>query len=179
MLLTKPYNAERAVAYAKRWALDRNPLFVDFTGQGGNCTNFVSQAILAGSCVMNYTPTFGWYYISSTDRAPSWTGVEFFYDFMTTNEGVGPFMREVRRREVRLGDVIQLANADGDFYHTLIVTGFDGQAILVSAHSDDALDRRLSTYNYSFLRYLHVAGVRIYVEDDDCYEDLIEGISLM
>ena len=45
--------AERAVAYARRWALDRNPLFVDFTGQGGNCTNFVSQCVLAGSCVMN------------------------------------------------------------------------------------------------------------------------------
>ena len=178
MLLTKPYDAERAVAYARRWALDRNPLFVDFTGQGGNCTNFVSQCVLAGSCVMNYTPTFGWYYISSTDRAPSWTGVEFFYNFMTGNDDVGPFMREVRRRDVRPGDVIQLANADGDFYHTLMVTGIERQTILVSAHSDDALDRRLSTYNYSSLRYLHVEGVRIFIEDDDCFDDLIEGISI-
>ena len=58
MLVTKPYNRERAVEYAKRWALDRNPLFVDFTEIGGNCTNFVSQAVLAGSCTMNYTPDF-------------------------------------------------------------------------------------------------------------------------
>lgn len=178
MLLIKPYDRARAVEYARRWALERNPLFTDFTGQGGNCTNFVSQSVLAGSCTMNYTPTFGWYYISSTDRAPSWTGVEFFYDFMTTNDGVGPFMREVRRRNVEVGDVIQLANEDDDFYHTLIVTGFDGQAILVSAQSDDALDRRLSSYNYFSLRYLHVEGVRVEYPDDTCFEGLIEGTEL-
>ncbi|MEE0970665.1 MAG: amidase domain-containing protein [Clostridia bacterium] len=178
MLLVKPYDRDRAVEYARRWALSRNPLFVDFTGQGGNCTNFVSQSILAGSCVMNYTPTFGWYYVSSTDRSPSWTGVEFFYDFMINNEGVGPFMREIRRREVIPGDVIQLANDEEDFYHTLMVTAVEGQTIYVSAHSDDALDRRLSTYNYAFLRYLRVEGVRVEHTDDTCFEPLIEGEAL-
>ncbi len=178
MLIIKPYDRERAVAYARKWALERNPLFTDFTGQGGNCTNFVSQSVLAGSCAMNYTPTFGWYYISSTDRAPAWTGVEFFYDFMTTNEGVGPFMIEVRRRDVITGDVIQLANDTGDYYHTLIVTGFDGQAILVSAQSDDALDRRLSSYNYASLRYLHVLGVRFEYPETPCFEGLFNGTSL-
>ena len=178
MLLVKPYDRERAVEYARRWALDRNPLFTDFTGQGGNCTNFASQSVLAGSCVMNYTPTFGWYFVSSTDRAPSWTGVEFFYDFMTSNEDVGPFMREVRRREVRPGDIIQLADEMGDFYHTLVVTDIRASTIFVSAHSDDALDRRLSTYNYSSLRYLHVEGVRVFYPDDTCFEPLIEGTAL-
>ncbi len=178
MLLTKPYYPERAVEYARRWALGRNPLFTDFSGIGGNCTNFVSQCILAGSCTMNYTPTFGWYYISSSDRSPSWTGVEFFYDFMVGNEGVGPYMTQIRRRDVRPGDVIQLANAQDDFYHTLIVTGVDRQTILVSAHSDDALDRRLSTYNYSSLRYLRVEGVRVEYPDDTCFEPLTDGIAL-
>ena len=178
MLLIKPYDRMRAVEYARRWALQRNPLFTDFTGQGGNCTNFVSQAVLAGSCVMNFTPTFGWYFISSSDRSPSWTGVEFFYNFMVTNQGVGPFMREVSRREVMIGDVIQLANEDGDFYHTLMITGFEGADILVSAQSDDALDRRLSTYNYASLRFLHVDGVRVDYPDDICFEGLINGTSI-
>lgn len=178
MLLIKPYDAVRAVEYARRWALRRNPLFTDFTGQGGNCTNFVSQAVLAGSCVMNFTPTFGWYFISSSDRSPSWTGVEFFYNFMVTNNGVGPFMREISRAEVMPGDVIQLANESGDFYHTLMVTGFEGQEILVSAQSDDSLDRRLSTYNYASLRFLHPEGVRVDYPDDVCFEGLINGTSL-
>ncbi|MGN1047000.1 MAG: amidase domain-containing protein [Eubacteriales bacterium] len=178
MILVKPYNRARAVEYARRWALSRNPLFTDFTGQGGNCTNFVSQCVLAGSCVMNYTPTFGWYFVSSSDRSPSWTGVEFFYDFMTTNDGVGPFMREVRRRELRPGDVIQLANDEGDFYHTLIVSAIEGAAIFVCAHSNDALDRRLSTYNYASARYLHVEGARVEYAENACFDALIEGEAL-
>ena len=183
MLVTKPYNRERAVEYARRWALDRNPLFIDFTGIGGNCTNFVSQAVLAGSCTMNYTPDFGWYYISEDDRAPAWSSVEYFFDFMTgkplfleQNGGIGPFATVVEREAVMPGDVIQYANAAGDWYHTVIVTGFDGEEILVSAQSNDALDRPVSSYrNAVTKRYLHIEGVRFEVNDDLCFERLISG----
>ncbi len=183
MLITKPYHRERAVEYARRWALDRNPLFIDFTGIGGNCTNFVSQAVLAGSCTMNYTPTYGWYYISADDRAPAWSGVEAFYDFLigtpefaSQNGGIGPYGVEVMRKEARVGDVVQYANADGDWYHTVIITGFDGNEILVSAQSDDALDRPISSYrNAVNFRFLHIEGVRIDINDDLCYETLLGG----
>ena len=114
MLATIPYRRENAVAYARRWALSRNPLFENYAGIGGDCTNFVSQAIYAGGCVMNYTPTFGWYYISPTDRAPAWTGVEFFYNFMTSNEEIGPYATEVREGDLLPGDVIQFR--DGVLY---------------------------------------------------------------
>ena len=82
MIITKPYNRVRAVEYARRWALSRNPLFFDFTGGGGNCTNFVSQSLLAGALVMDSTETFGWYYESVGARSPSWTGVREFYEFI-------------------------------------------------------------------------------------------------
>ena len=36
---TYGYDRAHAVAYARRWALSRNPLFYDFTGIGGDCTN--------------------------------------------------------------------------------------------------------------------------------------------
>ncbi len=183
MLVTKPYDRERAVAYARRWAFSRNPLFVDFTGIGGNCTNFVSQAILAGSCTMNYTLDFGWYYISPEERAPAWSSVEYFYDFMvgtesfaSQNGGVGPFATEVERDGVEVGDVVQYANADGDWYHTVIVTGFDGDEILIAAQSDDALDRPVSSYqNAVYKRYLHINGVRMEIDDSACFERLYEG----
>ena len=81
MLYYKAYDRERAYEYAKKWAFDRNPLFFDYTGIGGNCTNFVSQAIYAGGCVMNFTPVYGWYFLSDSRRTASWTGVEFFYNF--------------------------------------------------------------------------------------------------
>ena len=134
---------------------------------------------------MDFTPDFGWYYISSDDRAPAWTAVAFFYDFITeqplfagANQGIGPFGREVRAREVELGDFIQLADEAGDYYHTLIITGFEPNDILICAHTDDALNRRLSTYNYSTLRFIHIDGVRIEVEDDVCYQPLLDGVAI-
>ena len=186
MLLYKPYDRTRAVEYARRWARSRNPLFINFTGYGGDCTSFVSQSILAGSCEMNFTPTFGWYYVSPTDRAPAWSGVEAFYDFMTgapafamENGGTGPYGREVGRSEVMPGDVVQLFDREGDFYHTLIVTELRGNELLIAAHSDDALDRRLSSYtNAAGQRFIHIEGVRVQAPDDTCYFDLLEGIAL-
>ncbi len=184
MIITKRYNRENAVAYARRWALDRNPLFVDFTGRGGDCTNFVSQCLLAGSCTMDYTETFGWYFISEADRAPAWSGVEFLYDYLVgtgdfppNTDRQGPYGRSMSRSRAQEGDVVQLARG-GDFYHTLIITGFEGNEPLVSAHADDALDRRLSTYSFDSMRVIHVDGVRMQIEEDDCFQALIEGIAL-
>lgn len=87
------YDRRAAFAYAKMWAFRRNPRFYNFDGLGGDCTNFASQCIYAGAGIMNYTPTFGWYYKDLNNRAPAWTGVEYLYNFMTTNEGKGPFAR--------------------------------------------------------------------------------------
>ena len=185
MIAYKAYDRARAVEYARRYAFSRNPLFYNFTGIGGDCTNFVSQALLAGSCVMNYTPDFGWYYRSAADRAPAWTGVEYFWDYMTeaptfvaAGGDTGPFGREATREELMVGDVIQLADSAGDFYHTLLVTGFSGDTPLVAAHSIDTLDRPLSDYNYTSLRYLHIVGVRVPVDTPDCFADLISGRAL-
>lgn len=187
MIISKPYNRAGAVEYARRWALLRNPLFFDFTGGGGNCTNFVSQSLLAGSLVMDSTETFGWYYASVDERSPSWTGVREFYEFMCglgdfppQNERVGPFCTEVARESVEIGDVIQLSNAQGRFYHSLLVSGFDENGgILICAQSNDALDRPLSSYRYATARFLHVDGVNIKVEDNDEYFlNLIDGLEI-
>lgn len=184
MLIQIPYNRMYAVEYARKWALSRNPLFTDFSGRGGNCTNFVSQCLLAGSAVMDFTPTFGWYYRSINDRAPAWSGVEQLYGFLTGNgdymntDAEGPFAIETDA-EIEVGDVIQLANAEGDFYHTLIVSGFDGEGdILVCAQSDDALDRPLSSYAYTSFRVLHIIGVAIEIPSEECFRNLYDAVSL-
>ena len=182
MLITKPYQRERAVEYARTWALRRNPWFIDFTGIGGNCTNFVSQCVLAGSCTMNYTPDFGWYYISPAERSPAWSSVEYFYDFMTgsmafveQNGGIGPYAREVDRMEAQIGDAVQYANAEGDWYHTVIISMIEDGEIYVCAQSDDALDRPMSSYSFAEARFLHIEGVRIALEDNACFEILLRG----
>ncbi len=181
MLVTKPYERERAEAYARRWALSRNPLFIDYTGRGGNCTNFVSQALYAGSCVMNYTPIFGWYYISDSERAAAWTGVEFLYNFLTDNRGVGPYASVTDIAGLAVGDIIQLYREAEGWYHTVLVVGFDTDGTpLIAAQSNDALDRRLDTYTYDRDRFLHIEGVRLQMADTgDCYESVLEGLAII
>ena len=180
MLVVKDYNREHAVTYARRWALDRNPLYFDYTGIGGNCTSFVSQCLYAGSCTMNYTPVFGWYYLSAAERTASWTGVEYFYNFLTGNEEVGPFGREVSEGELQPGDVIQLGREESGYYHSLLVLSRGEQDILIAAQSDNALDRPLSTYTYDYARFLHIDGVRLRIPDtEDCFLSLLNGEAIL
>ena len=96
------YNREKAVEYAKKWAFSRNPYYYNFDNDGGDCTNFISQCVYAGAGVMNYTPTFGWYYNSPYSRAPAWSGVEYFYNFFTTNKKVGPYGKEADLKSLLL-----------------------------------------------------------------------------
>lgn len=158
------YDRAAAVAYAHKWAYRRNPLYYDFSDLGGNCTNFASQCLYAGSRVMNFTPTFGWYYISLNSRAPAWTGVNELYRFLVNNTGAGPQAVETGLDEVDIGDIIQLRlrRGDGAFDHSPVVVD-RGQntpdTILVAANSNDADYRPLSTYNYYGLRVLHIVNV--------------------
>ena len=188
MLLNVPYHRERAVEYAKTWALSRNPLFIDFTGQGGNCTNFVSQCLFAGCGVMNFTPTFGWYYRTPEDRAPAWSGVNELYrfligseEFVETNGTIGPYATDAREsRKIELGDVIQLGRTESGYYHTLLVVGDEEGVPLVAAQSDDAYGRRLDSYTYDYARYLTVDGVRLRVANtEDCFESLYNGVAII
>lgn len=157
-----PYQRARAVAYAQRWALSRNPAYYSFNGLGGDCTNFVSQCVYAGAGVMNPTPDTGWYYYDLNNRSAAWTGVAYFYQFMVTNQGIGPFAALTERSALEPGDVIQLGHRDGTFYHTLLVLEQTEGEIYIASHSQDALYRPLSSYDYDQARYLHMLGVRMY-----------------
>lgn len=165
-LIRAPYYREQAVQYANYWAYRRNPNYYSFDQLGGDCTNFVSQAIYYAAGVMNYTPTYGWYYISLNNRSPSWTGVPYFWDFFTTNKGPGPYGHEVSLSEVKPGDVIQMAIKDPNtFGHTVLVTDLlsenpDTDSIIIAAHDRDSAFRPISTYSYYMIRALHIDGVR-------------------
>lgn len=153
------YNRTAAALYAKKWALGRNPAYYDFEGIGGDCTNFASQCIFAGANVMNYTKTFGWYYRSLSDRAPAWSGVDFLYNFLVNNRSVGPFGHIVNASEIMVGDIVQLGKKNGGFYHSPVITAVSPN-IIVAAHSFDALNRPLYSYDYEASRFIHIDGVR-------------------
>lgn len=157
---TLEYNRKAAFEYAKTWAFKRNPKYYNFNNIGGDCTNFASQCIYAGCGIMNYTPTFGWYYININDRAPAWTGVEFLYNFLVNNDGNGPFAEEAPLEKLDVGDIIQLGTATGDFYHSPIVVAIKHGKLYVAAHTYDAFMRPLSSYNFARARGIHILGAR-------------------
>ncbi len=173
MLKLLKYDRRSAVAYAHKWAFGRNPAYYSFNEIGGDCTNFASQCLYAGAPVMNFTPTFGWYYIDPANRAPAWTGVPFFWNFMTRAQStVGPVGVRVPIELLQPGDFIQLRfEASGEvFAHTPIVVS-TGETptranVLVAAHSNDADYRPLNTYeNVTEMRFLHIVGVLKEVDD--------------
>lgn len=159
-----PYNREKAVAYAHKWAFDRNPGYFNFSGLGGDCANFASQCIYAGIGVMNYKPLYGWYYNTPDDRTPSWSGVKYLYNFLVGNRGVGPYATETDLAGMEPGDIIQIATWMTDFHHTLVVVE-RGEVpepgnVLVATHSYDTDNRPLSSYDIKQMRCLHILGGR-------------------
>ena len=148
------YDRELAYLYAKRWALSFNPNYYNFSGLGGDCTNFVSQCIHAGGVAMNFD-RYGWFYLSLTSRAPAWSGVNEFWNFGTSNTGVGLKLTECELSDLDVGDIIQLYNGQ-KYYHNLFVTSVDN-GIRVSAHDNPVFNTLLDRYNYVSLRCAKVS----------------------
>ena len=158
------YDRKKAVDYARKWALKRNPKYFNFSGLGGDCANFASQCLYAGGGVMNYKPLFGWYYNSASDRTPSWSGVQYLYNFLTGNDGPGPYASEIGLKDLHPGDIIQLSTYLPEYHHTLVVseTGEvpDYENTLICAHTYDSLDRPLASYEIHKIRFLQIDGIR-------------------
>jgi hypothetical protein len=160
----RPYDRDAAVKYARRWALARNPEYAAFDNLGGDCTNFASQCVFSGSGVMNFTPDVGWFYQSIRQRSAPWSGVTYLYQFLTNNNGPGPYGRNLPLFMAQPGDIIQL-NKDGSrFEHSTVIISVEQppspDTITVAAHSDDTIGKKLSEYDFRAFRLIHIEGVR-------------------
>ncbi len=159
--MLKEYDRAKAVNYAQQWALKSNPRFYHFGGIGGDCTNFISQCLLAGGAVMNYNKYYGWFYISQINRSPSWTSVEYLERFLLRSKGVGIFAKIADINTLEVGDLIQLRQNPSHFNHTVIITKIENGEIYVCAHSNDALNKQLRDYFYLELKGLHIEGIQV------------------
>ena len=151
------YNRQGAVDYAIKWALSNNPNFYNFDNIGGDCTNFISQCLLSGDCVMNFSQN-GWYYTNSYNRSPSWTSVKFLQDFLLNNKTLGPFGHVVNLSQIQLGDIIQIKQNPFTYNHSVIVTKIENGNIYVCAHTFNVSNKKLSSYNFLSLLPIHIDG---------------------
>ena len=152
------YNREAVYEYAKKWAYGRNPKYYNFDPVGGDCTNFVSQCIYAGCKQMNYDRNNGWYYINGNNKSPSWTGVEFLYKFLTTNNNLGPKGEKMTIDKLEIGDVVQLSFNGQIFSHSLIVikNGINTDNTLIATHTYDIFGKSVSEYGFEKYRCIHI-----------------------
>lgn len=107
-----------------------------------DCTNFTSHCLIAGGAIRVYPSnkdedelgieSTGWFYNNTEQRSNSWSSVNSFYDFVTTNTGKGPKAEEwnvyssSERKLVNcaIGDIIQI-NYDGigKYDHNVVISG--------------------------------------------------------
>ena len=155
----KEYNREKAVEYARKYAVEYNRQYFHFDGIGGDCTNFISQCLLAGGGKMNYDKYYGWFYINQNHRSPSWTSVKYLERFLLSGSNPGFVAKIVPINELEIGDIVQLRQNPDEFNHTVIITKITSSEIFVCSHSYDVLDKPLSVYNYFELKGIHIIEI--------------------
>ncbi|UJB40388.1 amidase domain-containing protein [Streptomyces sp. A1-5] len=131
--------------YAEKYWKNYNPAYRSYPlGAGGDCTNFVSQALKAGGWkhapgkAGDYTK---WWYGSDT-QPDSWTGVNEWSWFAQNSNRVKPLKYAY---QMEVGDVLQADfDRDGSKDHTMLVTYRDALGTpYLTYHSFDTYRRSM------------------------------------
>lgn len=137
------YSRTAARDYLNQYTVTPNSNYADYTGSGGDCTNFVSQMLRAGGMSMTAKKSSpgndSWYYYGSAwgNRTSTWTGAHYFRTYWGVINGVGykhaRAMYKYSAAELQnnsaayrnlvsrcqIGDVIQFVNESGVTYHSM------------------------------------------------------------
>jgi hypothetical protein len=146
-------------AYAKQHWSNYNPAYPNFNGQGagGDCTNFVSQALKAGGWkhvpgyVYDYTKWFG----NAEIQSHSFIGVNE-WSWFAQNSKRTTSLANVYQMDV--GDVLQIDfDKDGSKDHTMIVTSRVRGVPYLTYHSTNTYSRSVSSVIASHPNALYYA----------------------
>jgi len=156
---THAYDRTDAVTYALDHADSTkfNPDYPDYTNSGGDCTNFVSQAIYEGGNASMAIPSplpypdvggYGWYLLNDMQRVADWDDVSGFYDFVTHpySWDEGPEGCDVSIDNLMPGDVIQYWNGS-TWNHSVIVVEIRDGIPYVASHTPDKADIPYNDYD--------------------------------
>ncbi len=139
-------------AYAKRYWSDYNPAYPNYNGAGagGDCTNFVSQALKEGGWkhvpgyVYDYTRWFG----NADIQSHSFVGVNEWSWFAQNSERTTS-LANVHQMDV--GDVLQIDfDKDGSKDHTMIVTSRSQGVPYLTYHSTNTYSRSVASIIASY-----------------------------
>lgn len=137
------YDRMKAVQYAELWWNSRNP---EFPKVEDDCTNFISQCLLAGGAPMDVHAARdkGWWFRNKNNNwSFSWTVAHSMRWYLSGSQA-GLRGREMQTADqLFLGDVICYDfEGDGRWDHTTIVVAKDANNMpLVNAHTNDSRHR--------------------------------------
>jgi len=135
------YDRNLAVNYAETWWNSYHPDFPQFDV---DCTNFISQCLLAGGAPMRGAPVRdqGWWY-ENNNWSFSWSVAHSMYWYLKTSTAGLQATEVGTAKELYPGDVICYDfQGDNRWNHTTIVVGYDyGGNPLVNAHTDNSRHR--------------------------------------
>lgn len=163
------YSRQDAVDYAYLYCYNYNPNYPDWGVEpyGGDCANFVSQALYAGGKSMKGSDSTNtgaaweknWFSSgtahSTTKVSPTWRGANAFKTYWQKNatayKKFTSYSSDTYNYGYR-GDAVSFLNSNGAAYHTLIIVSYsDGLVCAQHTSSNDA--RKLKDYTGSFIIY--------------------------
>ncbi|TDL47679.1 hypothetical protein E2R60_28760 [Paenibacillus dendritiformis] len=154
------YNRQKAVDYANKYAgvawgagnkHRYNPKYRDYTGLGGDCTNFASQCIGDAEEGGGLKMRGGWHYFLFNGGSRTWVQTDAFKNFLL-HSGYGQLIAKGKFTDVvkpsekhPAGAIAKLQPGDligyemkGDVDHFSVVVGFDDFGYpLVNSHTAD------------------------------------------
>ena len=173
---TVNYQRDKAVEYAREYALNYNENDYSFASGGGDCMNFVSQCIHAGGMPMKKNG-FQWHG-SKTASSASWRGVDSFLVLLKNYQKFGSQRLMVACHKtpenLEKGDIVfTVASGNpGDMNrnpsHIVILSQDykDEQKLVVCGHTTDQRDEE-KTRNDRTCTYIHIISICYDFEDAD------------
>ncbi|WTB21042.1 amidase domain-containing protein [Streptomyces virginiae] len=116
------YDYAAMAKYAEKYWSNYNPAYRKFNGAGGDCTNFISQALKAGGwkAVPGSTSDYRNWWYDGARQSDSWVGANEFAWFTLSNKRAAN-LASVYQTDV--GDIVQVDfNKDGSKDHSMMVT---------------------------------------------------------
>lgn len=174
------YDRDAAKGYAYRWWDDRNPHYNDFSDSGGDCANFVSQALIAGGLSLHEgTNGDGYGIYPDSDRPSVYSnGTIPYCDYMDTH------FREYQPVDydriysageapdwLTVGDPVIFGDSSDRHQHAMIVVWDGPDSIGLAGHTTDrwniTLEEELSYFESVDLYHINEKD---YEGDDFVFE---------
>ncbi|BBC36786.1 uncharacterized protein SGFS_080800 [Streptomyces graminofaciens] len=146
------YNYQAMATYTEKYWKNYNTAYRKYNSLGGDCTNYLSQGLLAGGWqqISKVTPEeYDTWYYASNGNADAWTGVNEWSWFTQTAKRTTPLANVY---QLDVGDVMQMDfNRDGEKDHSMMTTYRSSSGVpYLTYHDADTYRRSVASLIASY-----------------------------